>query len=84
MMHILIFALHRDPRYFKNPDVFDPNRFLNGEFENGTKHPFAYVPFSAGQRNCIGMKNCEFQYFQKNRYSNAITKCVYLQARNLR
>lgn len=52
MVHILIYHLHRDPKYFENPEEFDPNRFL----ENEVTHPFAYVPFSAGQRNCIGQK----------------------------
>ncbi|KAJ6645533.1 putative cytochrome P450 4ac1 [Pseudolycoriella hygida] len=55
-VHILINVLHRDPRYFNDPEKFDPNRFLDSEFENGAKHPFAYLPFSASHRNCIGQK----------------------------
>lgn len=51
MVHIMIYFLHRDPKFFPYPEKFDPNRFL----ENEIKHPFAYVPFSAGQRNCIGI-----------------------------
>ena len=48
------FALHQDERYFPNPKEFNPDRF---SAENYTeKHPFAFIPFSAGRRNCIGIK----------------------------
>ena len=44
--------LHRHQRYWKNPDMFDPDRFLperEGEMTSG-----AYIPFGLGPRVCAG------------------------------
>lgn len=46
-------SLHRSPKYYANPDKFDPSHFDLDEVKK--RHPFAYIPFSAGSRNCIGM-----------------------------
>ncbi|WP_354309392.1 cytochrome P450 [Sphingomonas trueperi] len=46
------YALHRDPRLWANPRRFDPDRFLNGGSER--QHKFAFLPFGAGPRICIG------------------------------
>lgn len=52
--NLMVFALNRDPKYFKDPETFNPERF-NEENERSENH-YVYVPFSAGPRNCIGQK----------------------------
>jgi len=45
-----IFLTQRDPRYWPNPERFDPERF-NGR---APLAPFTYLPFGAGRRVCLG------------------------------
>ncbi|XP_014284935.1 cytochrome P450 4C1 [Halyomorpha halys] len=48
---INIYATHRREDLFTEPDMFNPDRYFEPQ-----KHPYAYIPFSAGIRNCIGQK----------------------------
>lgn len=52
------YILHRDPRYFPQPDIFMPERFLP---DKPKPPPFTYIPFSAGSRNCIGWKFAQME-----------------------
>lgn len=52
IIFISIYALHRDPKFWENPEEFDPSRF---EPEKVKQRPrLAYLPFGAGPRMCIG------------------------------
>lgn len=51
---ISVFALHRDPRYWRDPDVFDPDRFAADRKAEIEK--YAFLPFSEGPRMCVGTR----------------------------
>lgn len=49
-----IVSFFRDPKYYPDPEVFDPNRFTDEERRN--RHKAVYLSFGEGPRMCIGIK----------------------------
>lgn len=52
-MMVSPYVIHRNPRYWPDPERLDPERFSAKAQEQRPK--FAYIPFAGGPRNCIGM-----------------------------
>ncbi|XP_054155184.1 cytochrome P450 3A29-like [Oppia nitens] len=65
-IEIYPYALHRDPEFWPEPEQFKPERFLEP-----THHPFAYIPFGAGPRVCIG------QRFAMNEMRMCLAKLIH-------
>ena len=56
-----LYNANHDEKYFKNPDVFDPSRFIdeNGKFVHNEK----VIPFGLGKRYCLGQSLAEKEFF---------------------
>ena len=56
-----LYLLHRHPHFWKDPEAFDPGRFAP---EHEAERPrFAYMPFAAGPRHCIGETLALFEMY---------------------
>ena len=53
-VHFCVLGIHKDGRYYETPDQFNPEHFTKEAKAN--RHPFAFLAFGQGPRNCIGMR----------------------------
>ncbi len=51
-LYLCPYVTHRDPRYFPDPERFDPERFSDAVRK--VRPQFSYFPFGGGARICIG------------------------------
>jgi len=56
-----LYAIHYDPNYWGDPEVFRPERFLNDQGQ--AQQPEYLIPFSAGKRLCLGDTVARTQMF---------------------
>ena len=52
MVVVSPYVFHHNPKYFPDPNRFDPERF--SPEAKAARPRFTFIPFSAGPRNCIG------------------------------
>jgi len=58
MIIVPIYTLCHDERYFENPQVFNPDRFLSENINNDLEEILnqVFLPFASGPRSCIGQR----------------------------
>ncbi|GBM27679.1 Cytochrome P450 3A13 [Araneus ventricosus] len=54
VVSVPVYAMQRDPQFFPNPEMFDPDRWTTEERIN--REQYLFLPFGAGPRNCVGMR----------------------------
>jgi len=56
-----LFSMHQDPRWWTEPEKFDPTRFLDANMK--VIKPDGFAPFSLGKRACLGEALAKMELF---------------------
>ncbi|WP_254864488.1 cytochrome P450 [Halovivax gelatinilyticus] len=59
-LQLFVYGIHRDERWWDDPDAFRPDRWLDADGQLATsaddRPEYAYFPFGGGPRHCLGMR----------------------------
>ncbi len=56
VVHVGLYTMHRDQRWWKDAEAFKPERWVGDETGGDKSGGLAYMPFGLGPRKCIGYK----------------------------
>ena len=51
-----IWDAHKRSDNWKDAETYNPDRFMDAQYRDEVQHDFQFLPFSAGNRKCIGYK----------------------------
>ena len=60
-----LYGIHHDPKHFKDPERFDPERFITRDDHGNMRYTpdERVIPFSIGKRSCLGQTLAEKEFF---------------------
>ena len=68
---IPVYSIHHDPKIYKNPEAFNPDRFSASE--KAERHPFSFLPFG---KICFKIFSNSCQHFQLSSTGEGPRVCI--------